>query len=233
MNEEGIRQVIRSMEEVQQQWIDNDVKVVNGIPVKYGHDVNEKKIAHRLPFINWYSPYIKNLLRDEQLQALKALLPGSRINEDERDGVAINHYVNVPGSTFRHLGWHTDSASDIFYSGRFMRQLIVGLCLDDSSAENGGLRVIPGTHRQNIFNVFFRKFYLLNKEDKDEVLVEAKKGDLVIHDGRMWHRVGQSPYMGEKSRRRVLFFSLLNGPYEPKNARSRTPLYLKFQNFFG
>ena len=229
----GVERIIRSMEDVQQDWIDMEIKTVNGIPIKYGRDINKKKLIHRMPFISWYSPQIKDLLNDDRIQALKALLPGSRINEDERDGVAINHYLNVEGSTFRHLGWHTDTASDLFYGGKFVRQIIAGIYLDDSSAENGGLRVIPGTHKQNMFNVFFGKFYLLNDKDKNEVLVVAKKGDLVIHDGRMWHRAGQSPHSGEKSRRRVLFFSLLNGPYQPKNANSKTPLYLKFQNLFG
>lgn len=225
--------IIMSMQDVQQQCIDHDVKQVNGIPVKYGYDVDHKRMIHRMPFVSWYSPVIRDLLRDDRLQALMVLLPGSRINENERDGVAINHYLNVEGSTLRHLGWHTDSVSDIFYGHGFVRQIIAGVYLDDSSAYNGGLRVIPGTHKQSVFNVFFGKFYLLNKEDKNEVLLEAKKGDLVIHDGRMWHRVGRSPHTGERSRRRVLFISLLSGAYKPKNTNSTTPLYLRFQNYFG
>ncbi|MCW3126009.1 MAG: phytanoyl-CoA dioxygenase [Bacteroidetes bacterium] len=232
MDSEGIGQIIQAMKDVQQQWIDSDVKAVNGIPVKYGTDIDGRKMVHRFPFISWHSAYIRDLISDDRIQALRALVPGSRINENERDGVAINHYVNVQGSMLRHLGWHTDSVSDIFYGQRFVRQVIAGLCLDDSTAENGGLRVIPGTHKQNAFDIFFRKLYLQHNEDKNEVLLSAKKGDLVIHDGRMWHRVGQSPHIGEQSRRRVLFIALLNGAYKPKNEKSKTPLYLKFQDFF-
>ena len=142
--------------------------------------------------------------------------------------------MNVPNSTYKQLGWHTDSARDIFYGKKVLPMLNVGLYFDDSSAENGGLRVLPGTHRQNAFSMLFRKFYFLSREeDRNEVLVSAKKGDLVVHDGRMWHRVGQSPHSGEKSRRRVMYIPFLLGDYQPKNSSSKTPFYLKFQKLAG
>ena len=112
--------------------------------------------------------------------------------------------------------------------------LNVGLYLDDSAEHNGGRRILPGTHKQNTFDLFFRKAYFLNNdEDENEVLVRAKKGDLVIHDGRMWHRVGQSPYYGERSRRRVMYIPFLVGDYQPKHAHSKVPFYLRFQNLIG
>ena len=35
-------------------------------------------------------------------------------------------------------------------------------------------------------------------------------GDLTVHDGRLWHRVALSPYVGEKSRRRVMYVPVVN-----------------------
>ena len=157
-------------------------------------------------------------------------MPGSRIGEDEKDGVVVNHYVNVPNSSYKQLGWHTDSARDIFYGKKVLPMLNVGLYFDASSADNGGLRILPCTHQQNFFSMLFHKAYFLSKrEDAGELLVNAKKGDLVIHDGRMWHRVGQSPHFGEKSRRRVMYIPFITGEYHPKNEQSKTPIYLKFQ----
>ena len=234
MDEQDVDRIIESTETVQQHWLNNGVKQVNGIPVKYGVDENGQTIVQRFPFTNLFSNEIRSLLASDKLQTIKSLLPGARIAENEKDGVVVNHYVNVPQSTYKQLGWHTDSARDIFYGKKILPMLNVGLYLDDSSEENGGLRILPGTHRQNIFSMLFRKFYFLNnQDDKNEVLVRARKGDLVIHDGRMWHRVGQSPHYGEKSRRRVAYIPYVTGDYQPKNENSKTPFYLRFQRMVG
>ncbi|WP_311136646.1 hypothetical protein [Hymenobacter cellulosilyticus] len=49
-----------------------------------------------------------------------------------------------------------------------------------------------------------------------------------MHDGRMWHRVAQSPLVGAASRRRVMYVPIIAGKYEPKQADSPTPFYLRF-----
>jgi len=235
ISDEKAQSILSSTEEVQQLWIENDIKQVNGIPIKYGIDENGEKIVQRFAFTNLYSNEIKGLLKDDRLNALKTLLPeGARIGENEKDGVVVNHYVNVPKSNYKQLGWHTDSARDIFYGKKILPMLNVGLYLDNSSEENGGLRILPGTHNQNLFNLLFRKFYFFSKKnDKQEVLIRAQKGDLVIHDGRMWHRVGQSPHFGAKSRRRVLYIPVIVGEFEPKHENSKTPLYLRLQKLVG
>jgi ectoine hydroxylase-related dioxygenase (phytanoyl-CoA dioxygenase family) len=235
IDETEVEKIISSTETIQHHWINNDIKQVNGVPIKYGFDESGNKIVQRFAFTNLFSDPIRNLLHNGRLNALKTLLPeGARVGEHEKDGVVVNHYVNVPNSAYTQLGWHTDSARDIFYGKKIRPMLNVGLYLDDSSEENGGLRILPGTHRQNIFNLLFRKAYFFNNnDDKHEVLVRAKKGDLVIHDGRMWHRVAQSPHFGVKSRRRVLYIPVIVGAYQPKNENSKTPFYLRFQKLIG
>jgi phytanoyl-CoA hydroxylase len=235
--EEKVNEILQSTEQVQQQWIENNVNQVNGIPIKFGVNEKGEKIVQRFSFTNKYSQPVQHFLDDSRLTALKSLISDhsdSRIATDEKDGVVVNHYVNVPDSSYKHLGWHTDSARDIFYGGKINPMLNIGLYLDDSNENNGGLRILPGTHRQNIFSLLFKKTYFFNtNDDENEVLVRAKKGDLVIHDGRIWHRVAQSPHYGEKSRRRVLYVPLIAGKYEPKNEKSKTPFYLKFQKLVG
>jgi len=57
--------------------------------------------------------------------------------------------------------------------------------------------------------------------------LEIEAGDLTVHDGRLWHRVQQSPFEGERSRRRVMYIPIITGAYQPKTVDSPTPFYHK------
>ncbi len=231
ISQEMVKEIISSTEELQKNWITKGVKKINGVPIKFGHDENGNEIVHRFPFTSQYSEVVHQFVNSQSVQSLKILLPeGARIAENEKDGVIVNHYVNTSNSNFRQMGWHTDSMRDIFYGKKVMPMLNVGLYLDDSSGDKGGLRIIPGTHKQNIFSMLFKKAYFMNnEEDKNEMLVDAKAGDMVVHDGRIWHRVAMSPHTGAKSRRRVMYIPVILGKYMPKSDESTTPLYHHFQ----
>jgi ectoine hydroxylase-related dioxygenase (phytanoyl-CoA dioxygenase family) len=230
-----VREIIQSTEQVQEKWVSGNTQKINGVPIKYGVDENGNKIVQRFAFTNQFSEPVNRLATSADLEALKVLMPpGARIGLKEKDGVVLNHYVNTEGSNFAHMGWHTDSARDIFYGKKVAPMLNIGFYLDDSGADQGGLRILPGTHKQSLWDLLFRKkYYLNNYEDKNEVLVEAKAGDLVIHDGRIWHRVAPSPYFGAASRRRVMYIPMIIGDYQPKTDKSRTPLYLHLLPLVG
>ena len=232
-SQDTVQEIIRSTEEVQRQWVAGGVEKVNGIPIKYGVDENGKKIVQRFAFTNQHSEAVRRFAAHPNLEALKALMPkGARLGLEEKDGVVFNHYVNTEGSNFFHMGWHTDSARDIFYGKKVAPMLNIGFYLDDSTAQKGGLRILPGTHKQGLWDLLFRKKYFVNNyADEKEVLVEAKAGDLVIHDGRIWHRVAPSPVTGEASRRRVMYIPMIVGKYQPKTQKSSTPLYLHLLPF--
>ncbi|MGZ3939462.1 MAG: phytanoyl-CoA dioxygenase family protein, partial [Flavisolibacter sp.] len=105
----------------------------------------------------------------------------------------------------------------------------VGIHLDDCPMENGGLRVLLGTHKQGMLKLLFKKKYFIDrKPDSKEVGLDISAGDLTVHDGRIWHRVQQSPFYGEKSRRRVMYIPVVTGKYMPKSDKSKTPFYHKF-----
>ncbi|MEI9934979.1 MAG: phytanoyl-CoA dioxygenase family protein [Ferruginibacter sp.] len=109
---------------------------------------------------------------------------------------------------------------------KIMPMLNVGIHLDDCSYEDGGLRVIPGTHKQGFFKLMFgKKYFIDNNTDPNEVGLDISAGDLTVHDGRMWHRAQQSPYFGERSRRRVMYVPVVTGKFRPKNQDSKTPFY--------
>lgn len=220
--------------QVQDFLLRNQVQKVNGIPLKFGTDINGAPLIQRIAFASHFSNTLRELLKDPRLQSLIALLGpySGRIGENEKDGLVINHYVNTAASQFRQLGWHTDSPRDLFLGTRILPMLNVGIHLDDCPLDNGGLRVLPGTHEQGLFKLLFRKKYFIdNNPDKKEVGFDIEAGDLTVHDGRLWHRVQQSPYTGEKSRRRVMYIPIITGDYQPKTANSSTPFYHKLAQF--
>ena len=208
--------------------LDKGITKVNGIPLKFGRDVDGSTLIQRIAFASHYSPVLKKFLKDPRLAALSGLLGDyeGRIGENEKDGLVVNHYINTAVSTFSQLGWHTDSPRDLFLGRRIRPMLNVGLHLDDCPYENGGLRVLPGTHTQGLFRLLFKKKYFIdNKPDKKEVGFDVEAGDLTVHDGRLWHRVQQSPFEGEISRRRVMYIPIITGAYQPKTVDSPTPFY--------
>ncbi len=226
-----VENMLRESERIQAQWIKEDRKLVNGTPIKYGKDVDGKTIVQRFAFLNQFGDIFQEFLRDPRLQTLFELNGDteSRIGENEKDGLVFNHYVNTPDSNYTQLGWHTDALRDIFYGNKVMPMLNVGLHLDHSTPENGGLRLLPGTHNKGIATLLFRKvYYLSNKADKKEIGLSVEPGDLTIHDGRLWHRVAQSPHLGERSRRRVMYVPIITGKFQPRTAESKPLFYQRF-----
>jgi len=232
--------VHNELQQVQELLLRNNIQKVNGIPLKFGTDVDGSPLIQRIAFASHYSNALRELLKDKRLQTLTALLGpySGRIGENEKDGLVVNHYVNTTESQFKQLGWHTDSPRDLFLGTRILPMLNVGIHLDDCPLDNGGLRVLPGTHEQGLLKLLFRKKYFIdNNPDKKEVGFDIAAGDLTVHDGRLWHRVQQSPYTGEKSRRRVMYIPIITGAYQPKTANSPTPFYHKLahlkQHLYG
>jgi hypothetical protein len=232
LSKSEVKDIIDSYYEASEKLLAEGATDINGVPLFVGKDIDDSKIIHRFPFFSLYSKPMHEFIAGGKLKPLLNLLEGykPRIAEDEKDGVVFNHYVNAPNSKFKQMGWHTDSIRDLFYDGKVLPMLNIGVYLDDSSETNGGLRVLPGTHKQKLFQLLFKKAYFLNsKKDKNEALVVAKAGDVVVHHGHLWHRVGQSPFMGEKSRRRVMYIPAICGKFIPKTKASKTKLYHKLR----
>ena len=221
---------LSELESIQQELFNKNITKVNGIPLKLGTDTNGRKFIQRFAFTSYYSENLKQFLKDERLPSLLGLLQPyeARIGENEKDGLVVNHYINTPDSEYKNLGWHTDSPRDIFLGSRIMPMLNVGLHLDGCPKANGGLRILPGTHNQGLLSLLFKKKYFIDhRPDPEEIGFDIEAGDLTVHDGRLWHRVQQSPFTGERSRRRVMYIPFVTGAYAPKHAGSPTPFYHK------
>lgn len=224
---------------VQAQLLAEGIKKINGIPLRIGLDVDGAPLIQRMCFTSQYSDILSGFLHSERIRSLVKLLDPyeGRISEKEKDGLVVNHFINTRNSSFSQMGWHTDSPRDLFLGSKILPMLNVGLHLDDCPMTNGGLRVLPGTHNKGWFTLFFKKRYYTDKRpDPDETGLDIEAGDLTVHDGRIWHRVQQSPYVGEASRRRVMYVPVITGPYRPKDANSKTPFYHRLDqkmNFSG
>jgi ectoine hydroxylase-related dioxygenase (phytanoyl-CoA dioxygenase family) len=217
------------IEDVQTRWLAEGRKQVFGIPIFFGRDAEGRPFLQRLAFTSVFSEAIRNFVRDARFEPIRQLVgPEARVGDSEKDGVVVNRYLNVPGSVHPRLGWHTDGLRDLFYGRMPQLMLNIGLHLDDCSADNGGLRLIPGSHLQGFWSMCFRKpYFVAHGEDPAEICVETRAGDLTVHDGRLWHRVARSTRTGAASLRRSMYVPYLTGPYEPKDETSPTPAYHK------
>lgn len=227
---ETVQLYLSELARIEKEWISENREKVNGIPVKFGKDMEGNKTIQRFCFTSQFSNPLHELLKDDRLKALIAFLHpyDGRIGENEKDGLVANNYLNTPNSSFTQMGWHTDSPRDLFLGQKIMPMLNVGIHLDTCLFENGGLRVIPGTHKQNMLKLLFgKKYFIDNNDDDKEIGFDINAGDLTVHDGRTWHRVKQSPLIGEPSRRRVMYIPIITGKYKPKDENSKTPFYHK------
>lgn len=228
IDEDKVKQSLDGLMELQARWIAEGRKMVNGVPLKFGFDEHNNKIIHRFAFTSMYSEAFKELVSDPRMKSFNQLLgmTGARLGVNEKDGVVVNQYINTGQSKMKQMGWHTDSLRDIFFGQKVMPMLNVGLNLTDSKKEQGGLRIIPGTHKQSLYSMLFKKPYFVNNEpDKNEVAVETDAGDLTIHHGHMWHRVETAPTTGLRSRRITMYVPIICGRYMPRDEHSVTPFY--------
>lgn len=227
LSDADIALILEELAQVEARWIAEGRTKVRGIPIKYGKTPEGATYINRYAFASLYSEKLHALFTSDRFEPVRKILgPQFRFGEDEKDGLVVNNYVNLGGSKYKRLGWHTDGLRDIFL-GQTQRPLWqVGLYLDDSPRAKGGLRVIPGTHKQGLAGQLFGKKHFIDHDtDPREICIEARRGDLTIHDGRLWHRVARAEVSGEASRRRVVYMPFVEGPRHPKTDKSRTPLY--------
>ena len=224
---EEVELILGEMERIQTEWIASERKTVRGIPLFYGKGPGGTKIVQRMPFTSCFSDVVKSFVRDPRFEPIRKMIgENARVGDEEKDGVVFNRYVNVPGSVYPRLGWHTDGLRDLFYFRKPQRMLNVGLHFTECTKDTGGLRLIPGSHNQGFFSFCFKKAYFIShKADPNEIAIETKPGDLTIHDGRLWHRVQESPHTGEKSWRYSMYLPYLTDAYQPKTEKSKMPVY--------
>jgi phytanoyl-CoA hydroxylase len=227
INMDEVNRMTSEIERIGEEWVKDGVRKVNGVPLFRGKDHEGHPFIQRLAFTSMHSEYIKSILHDPRFDPVRRLIgENARVGDQEKDGAVVSRYINCPGSVYPRLGWHTDGLRDVFYLRAPKQMLNIGLHFDECNEDDGGLRLIPGTHDQGFWDTIFRKANFISHDvDPNELKVETKPGDLTIHDGRLWHRVQKSEHKGAKSLRRVMYVPYLTDKFQPKNENSSTPVY--------
>lgn len=221
--------IVSEVDRVQAQFLAEQRRRAYGVPIWVGKDHRGQPYVQRFAFLSMYSEVVRAFVTDPRFEPVRLLIGAeARVGHQESDGVVFNRYVRAPGSLRPGLGWHTDGLRDIFYGRIPGPMLNVGLHFERITADDGGLRLIPGSHRQGYTGYLFRKPYFIDhRPDPEEVAVETWPGDLTVHDGRLWHRVQASPHEGARSVRQSMYVPYLTGPFMPKTEQSPTLSYMR------
>jgi phytanoyl-CoA hydroxylase len=105
LKKETIEYFIQEIQRIEKQLLDEGLDKINGVPLKFGKDENNKTIIQRLCFLSLHSRALHEFLQDPRLQALIEFLQpyDGRIAENEKDGLILNHYVRTPESKFSQI----------------------------------------------------------------------------------------------------------------------------------
>jgi hypothetical protein len=227
---EEVDQIQREIDQIEAELLATGERKVHGVPVWFGTGPSGQPWLQRMGFASAKSPWLEALVTDARFEPIRQLIGAeARIGTREKDGVVYNRYANFPGSLRPDLAWHTDALRDVFYNGEMPGPMLnVGLHFDRVRPEDGGLRLLPGTHTQSAFQTLFRKIHFVTQDDDPaEVMVETWPGDLTVHDGRAWHRVKASPKTGLASLRRSMYVPYVIDTYQPKDAQAKTNAYMR------
>lgn len=237
-----VQRILSEIDDVQRQWLAEGREDINGIPLVVGRDEQGEPFIQRFAFTSLNSSYIAQFVRDDRFLPVRSLIgEQTRVGDEEKDGVVFNRNMTLPDSAYSRLGWHTDGLRDLFMlhpDWPWLRppgpMLNVGMHFDHIRAEDGGLRLIPGSHQQGLLAMMFRKpYFVSHRQDPREIAVETQPGDLTVHDGRMWHRVERSPHTGARSLRRTMYVPYLIDTKKTKGEKSKTPFYHSLNKRFG
>jgi hypothetical protein len=226
---EEVERIVAEVDRVQAKFLAEGRRKVNGIPIWVGRDEDGKPYLQRTGFLSVHSDYVRQFVTDARFEPVRRLIgEDARIGHDELDGVVFNRYIRTRGSLRPGLAWHTDGLREAFYGRLPGPMLNVGLHFERITPDDGGLRILPGSHTQGWRDFLFRKLYFVDhRPDPAEVMVETWPGDLTVHDGRTWHRVAASQHTGARSRRQSMYVPYVTGPYQPKTEQSGTASYLR------
>ncbi len=225
-----VETILAEVDRVEQELLAEGKTKVYGVPVWFGKDPDGQNYLFRMGFTSVYSDYLGKFVRDDRFEPVRKLIGAdARIGDREKDGVVFNRFVRAEGSLRPNLAWHTDALRDVGYNWKMPGPMLnVGLHFDRIRPQDGGLRVLPGTHTQSVWSMLFTKIHFVTqKPDPKEIPVETWPGDLTVHDGRMWHRVEGSPLTGWQSLRRSMYVPYVCDAYAPKSEDSPTPLYMR------
>jgi len=127
--------------------------------------------------------FLEFLLNNEKLQSILTHFLNDQwfkqIPSDQPNYILRSYLARSSQKT---LPMHIDSF--IPYLGDHIFALQAGIPLEDSNVKNGCLYVVPESHLSNS--------YTKQDDFQQAVPIEAKAGDLIIWDSRLWHSAGEN-----------------------------------------
>ncbi|CAF1238182.1 unnamed protein product [Adineta steineri] len=139
-------------------------------------------------------PFWVRLISDQRLLDLATIFGAPFLKSDEGVAIFSSHYFCKPAKTGMTVLWHQDGS---YWPLKPMNVLTMWLAVDESDKENGCLRVIRGSHKQElttlkddvtVSNVLGS--YTHRDEDIDQnqiVDIILKPGDISIHHPNIIH----------------------------------------------
>ena len=200
---------VLTQEELDQarQIVDDFVEQSRAVTEQTGHfDLEpghcaENPQVRRLGSPASYHPLFDGLMRDDRILDILSPLIGAEIR-------AQGDKLNMkPGGRGSAVEWHQDFGH---YPHTNDDLCAVGLALDDATLENGCMMVIPGSHKEPIYDHHQNGYFIgAISPERDGIDLSAavplamKAGDMSIHHARTLH--GSATNTSAKSRRLLLY----------------------------
>jgi len=165
-----------ALDVVERLWADVDGRVTNDLPEMAKDPIvwNLQNKSYALLELLFDSPALESILmhflNDRWYRAIAA----------DRPNYIMRAYVARSGLT--PLPLHIDSF--VPYVSDHVISLQCTIVLEDMSADNGCTLVVPGSHRSGT--------YVEQSALADAVPVEARAGDVVLWDSRLWHGASEN-----------------------------------------
>ncbi|MCZ6677818.1 MAG: phytanoyl-CoA dioxygenase family protein [Candidatus Poribacteria bacterium] len=136
-------------------------------------ELRPEHLHHRLVASD---PFWVRLISDDRLLDIAEIFIGPNI------ALFASHYISKPPSDGKPVLWHQDGS---YWPLEPMEVITLWLAVDDSTPENGCMRVIPGTHTMSLHQMKQRTDIpnVLSSEIDPELVDESKAVDFVLKAG--------------------------------------------------
>jgi ectoine hydroxylase-related dioxygenase (phytanoyl-CoA dioxygenase family) len=135
------------------------------------------------------------------------------VNDYSRFGVVFQDARSDAGSHYSRIGWHSDYQSA--EESPSWPGFAFTIHIDGTSPANGFLRVVPGSHKLDIDKdeLGARRFDPI----PGEIPVFAERGDVILHDYKLWHGAARGTAEGMAGRRRHVRGGYYAGTRPPRD----------------
>ena len=126
-------------------------------------------------WLMWDDPFWLRLVSDSRLLDLAEGILGPDI------ALFASHYICKPGGDGQPVLWHQDGS---YWPLKPMEVVTAWLAVDESTPENGGMRVIPGSHKGPALEHHqHEKTAVLHTEIRPEQIDESRAVDVILPSG--------------------------------------------------